>query len=110
MPRVPWEARGKFQGTSWFKLDRNGKIYEHKVDNLGLNFPQPPVKPITVMDLVATACPPSPNLTFSSGLLEDNFSWGSSSWLELYCAVRSTLEQRGKFPLEIGMEGLVTCS
>lgn len=110
VPRVPWEARGTFQGTSWYKLDRNGKIYEHKVDNVALNFPQAPIKPITMMDLVAAACPPSPNLTFSAGLLEDNFSWRYSSWLELYRAVRSTLELEGKFPDFIGIEGLVTCS
>ncbi|KAG6502511.1 hypothetical protein ZIOFF_034792 [Zingiber officinale] len=104
VPRVPWEARGTFQGTSWYKLDRNGKIYEHKVDNVALNFPQAPIKPVTMMDFVAAACPPSPNLTFSAGLPEDNFSWRYSSWSELYRAVRSTLELEGKFPEFVGIE------
>ncbi|WOK94739.1 hypothetical protein Cni_G03444 [Canna indica] len=110
VPRVPWEARGTFQGTSWYKLDRNGKIYEHKVDNVALNFPQAPIRQVTVMDLVAAACPPSPNLTFSGGILDDNFSRGYSSWVELYRAIRSTLEQGGPSPAGIGMEGLITCS
>lgn len=82
---MPREARGTFHGTSWFKLDRNGKIYERRVDNLGLNLPQAPIRPVTVIDMVAATCPLSPNLTFSGGLLEDNLSLGSS-WLELYKA------------------------
>nr|GMD61936.1 protein ABIL1-like isoform X2 [Ipomoea batatas] len=30
IPRVPWESRGRFDGTSEYKLDKTGKIYEHK--------------------------------------------------------------------------------
>ncbi|XP_021767162.1 uncharacterized protein LOC110731600 [Chenopodium quinoa] len=37
IPRVPWESRGRFDGLSEYKLDRNGKIYQHKVDNIALN-------------------------------------------------------------------------
>ncbi|KAK9757879.1 hypothetical protein RND81_01G192600 [Saponaria officinalis] len=37
IPRVPWESRGRFDGLSEYKLDKNGKIYEHKVDNIALN-------------------------------------------------------------------------
>ncbi|XP_074272890.1 uncharacterized protein LOC141596588 [Silene latifolia] len=37
IPRVPWESRGRFDGVSEYKLDKNGKIYEHKVDNIALN-------------------------------------------------------------------------
>jgi len=33
-PRVPWEAEGTFDGVSEFKLDRDGKIYSHSVDNV----------------------------------------------------------------------------
>ncbi|RDX96274.1 hypothetical protein CR513_21089, partial [Mucuna pruriens] len=87
VPRVPWEAKGEFQGTSRYKLDRNGKIYEHKVDNLAFNFPQT-LKPVSVLDLV-TACPASPNLTFSWGLVDPK----SSSWIEFYQAVKDTLDQ-----------------
>eukprot|EP00898_Chlorokybus_atmophyticus_P004765 jgi/Chlat1/528/Chrsp103S01112 len=32
--RVPWEAQGRFEGNSYYKLDREGKIFEHKVDNV----------------------------------------------------------------------------
>jgi hypothetical protein len=29
IPRVPWEAEGTFDGISQYKLDSDGKIYEH---------------------------------------------------------------------------------
>jgi hypothetical protein len=102
VPRVPWEAKGEFQGTSKYKLDRNGKIYEHKVDNLAfINFPKN-IKPISVLDLV-NSCPASPNPTFL---------WGSgdiysSSWITLYKAVRDTLDQEGSL---LPRDGLATCS
>ncbi|KAL3829705.1 hypothetical protein ACJIZ3_018507 [Penstemon smallii] len=40
IPRIPWESRGRFDGTSEYKLDKDGKIYEHKVHNIALNGPQ----------------------------------------------------------------------
>lgn len=100
-PRVPWEANGEFQGTSRYKLDRKGKIYEHKVDNLAFNFPQQLKPAASVLDLV-TACPASPNLSFL---------WGpadlySSSWVEFYRAVRKTLDCEGN---SHALDGLVTC-
>ncbi|KAL6198803.1 hypothetical protein ACLB2K_028591 [Fragaria x ananassa] len=88
VPRVPWEALGQFQGTSRYKLDRKGKIYEHKVDNLAFNFPQKLKPASSVLDLV-TACPASPNLTFLWGPADAY----SSSWLEFYRAVRGTLDR-----------------
>ncbi|TKY68557.1 U2 snRNP-associated SURP motif-containing protein [Spatholobus suberectus] len=101
VPRVPWEAKGEFQGTSRYKLDRNGKIYEHKVDNLAFNFPQT-LKPVSVLDLV-TSCPVSPNLTFSWGPVDSN----TSSWIEFYQAVKDTLDQEeGLLPQDC----LATCS
>lgn len=103
VPRVPWEAKGEFQGTSRYKLDRNGKIYEHKVDNLAFNFPQKMIKPVSVLDLV-TACPASPNPTFLWGPLDSN----SSSWLEFYEAVKHTLDQEQQ--LLLPQDGLATCS
>lgn len=102
VPRVPWEAKGQFQGTSRYKLDRNGKIYEHKVDNLAFNFPQQLKPAASVMDLV-TACPASPNPTFLWGT-QDAYS---SSWVEFYRAVRETLDQEGYL---LAQDGLVTCS
>ncbi|KAJ6768290.1 hypothetical protein OIU74_022034 [Salix koriyanagi] len=88
VPRVPWEAKGEFQGTSRYKLDRNGKIYEHKVDNLAFSFPQTLKPAASVLDLVA-ACPASPNPTFLWGPVDIC----SSSWVEFYRAVRETLDQ-----------------
>ncbi|XP_044468682.1 uncharacterized protein LOC123198128 [Mangifera indica] len=102
VPRVPWEAEGQFQGNSRYKLDRSGKIYEHKVDNLAFNFPQPLKPAASVLDLVS-ACPASPNPTFL---------WGpsdvySSSWVEFYRAVMETLDQEAYLNVQ---NRLVTCS
>ncbi|KAI3851674.1 hypothetical protein MKX03_022319 [Papaver bracteatum] len=102
VPRVPWEASGQFQGTSKYKLDRNGKIYEHKVDNLAFNFPRQLRPATSVLDLVA-AYPPSPNPTFMWGLSDEY----QSSWLDLYCAVRGALNSEGDF---LQQRGLITCS
>lgn len=107
VPRVPWEAKGRFQGTSRFKVDRNGKIYEHKVDNLAFNFPKTVARPATVLDFVASACPPSPNLTFWGDPYED---LASCSWLELYRAVKGTLVQQEQLLVRAGLNSLVCCS
>ncbi|KAI3969720.1 hypothetical protein MKX01_020281 [Papaver californicum] len=102
IPRVPWEASGQFQGTSKYKLDRNGKIYEHKVDNLAFNFPRQLRPATSVLDLVA-AYLPSPNPTFMWGLSDEY----PSSWLDLYCAVRRALNSEGYL---LQQKGLITCS
>lgn len=102
VPRVPWEARGEFQGTSRYKVDRNGKIYEHKVDNLAFNFPQQLKPAASVLDLVS-ACPASPNPTFLWGT-EDLHC---SSWVELYQAVRRSVGGEGYL---ITQDGFLTCS
>lgn len=39
IPRVPWDAEGIFDGISTFKLDSNGKIYDHMVNNVILKDP-----------------------------------------------------------------------
>ncbi|KAF5195612.1 plant/protein [Thalictrum thalictroides] len=102
VPRVPWEAKGQFQGTSRYKLDRNGKIYEHKVDNLAFNFPQSLRPAASVLDLV-TACPTSPNPTFFWGPTDIY----SSSWLMLYRAVWETLDGE---ECMLAKERLLACS
>ncbi|WOG97946.1 hypothetical protein DCAR_0417287 [Daucus carota subsp. sativus] len=102
VPRVPWEAKGQFQGTSRYKLDRNGKIYEHKVDNLAFNFPHQLKPAVSVLDLVTASATPKP--TFFWGPVESY----SSSWLLLYRAVRETLVDEGSFV--IAQDCLVTCS
>lgn len=104
VPRVPWEARGEFQGTSRYKLDRKGKIYEHRVDNLAFSFPQPLKPAASVLDLVASStCPTSPNPTF----LWEHADVHSSSWIQFYRAVKQTLDQH---TLLIPQNCLATCS
>ncbi|CAI9773204.1 unnamed protein product [Fraxinus pennsylvanica] len=101
VPRVPWETKGQFQGTSRYKLDRNGKIYEHKIDNLAFNFPQPLKPAASVLDMVA-ACPASPNPTFLWGPVDVH----SSSWVEFYRAVKETLDRQGS---SISQDCLANC-
>lgn len=102
IPRVPWEAKGEFQGTSRYKLDRNGKIYEHKVDNLAFNFPQTLKPAASVLDLVA-ACPASPNPTFLWGPVDIQ----SNSWVRFYGLVIETLNRES---LGIQQDCLAICS
>ncbi|WZZ80387.1 LOW QUALITY PROTEIN: hypothetical protein YC2023_100959 [Brassica napus] len=86
------QAKGEFQGTSQYKLDRTGKIYEHQVDNLAFNFPHKKLKPAaSVLDLVTASSASSPNPTFFLGHVESC----SSSWMEFYQPMRRTLDQTG---------------
>ncbi|KAJ4981236.1 hypothetical protein NE237_032073 [Protea cynaroides] len=98
VPRVPWEATGQFEGTSRYKVDRNGKIYEHKVNNLVFNFPQSLGPAKSVLDFVA-ACPASSNLTF---LWESRQAY-TSAWTEFYSAVRETLYAEGHLFMQDGL-------
>ncbi|CAM8922891.1 unnamed protein product [Rhodiola kirilowii] len=98
-PRVPWEAKGELQGTSRYKLDRNGKIYEHKVNNLAYNFPQQLKSSVSVLDLVTA----SPNPTF---FRKSPVDMESSSWVRLYWSVWETLD-RGSYLMAHDL--LVTC-
>ncbi|CAH2037379.1 unnamed protein product [Thlaspi arvense] len=103
VPRVPWEAKGEFQGTSRYKLDRNGKIYEHKVDNLAFNFPHQLKPAASVLDLVTASPASSPNPTFFFGSVDSY----SSSWIDFYQAVRRTVDQTED---TLVTDSLVTCS
>ncbi|XP_077252173.1 DUF2358 family protein (DUF2358) [Tasmannia lanceolata] len=51
IPRVPWESHGRFDGISSYKLDKEGKIFEHRVDNIALNSP-PKFRVLSVEELV----------------------------------------------------------
>lgn len=63
IPRVPWESRGRFDGTSEYKLDKNGKIYEHKVHNIALNSP-PKFSVVTIEEMIQyISCPSMPKPT-----------------------------------------------
>ncbi|KAK1663271.1 hypothetical protein QYE76_051430 [Lolium multiflorum] len=64
IPRVPWDGHARFDGASVYKLDRNGKIYEHKVHNIATN-PPTKVKGMSVQELIrAVTCPSTPKPTY----------------------------------------------
>lgn len=64
IPRVPWESHGQFDGTSEYKLDKKGKIYEHRVDNVAFNSPSK-FRVLAVEDLLQTiGCPSTPKPTY----------------------------------------------
>lgn len=64
IPRVPLERRGRFDGTSVYKLDKKGKIYEHRVDNIALNSP-PKFKVLDMEDILQSlGCPSTPKPTY----------------------------------------------
>ncbi|GAV69896.1 DUF2358 domain-containing protein [Cephalotus follicularis] len=64
IPRVPWESRGRFDGTSEYKLDKNGKIYEHRVDNIAINSP-PKFGVLAVEELLQSiGCSSTPKPTY----------------------------------------------
>ena len=95
IPRVPWEAQGRFDGTSEYKLDKDGKIYEHKVDNVIMNSP-PRFKARTVMDLVREAAgqtTPTPSFYQKTGVFFTLLApyLLQFTWVRFYWALRSTL-------------------
>ncbi|XP_044501983.1 uncharacterized protein LOC123223002 [Mangifera indica] len=64
IPRVPWESHGRFDGASEYKLDKNGKIFEHRVDNIALNSP-PKFRVLAVQELIQSiSCPSTPKPTY----------------------------------------------
>lgn len=75
VPRGPWETRGRFDGTSEYKLDKAGKIFEHRVHNIALN--KPPKFRVLVVDelLLSLSCPSTPKPTcfeISSIIFQEN--------------------------------------
>ncbi|XP_073038700.1 uncharacterized protein [Primulina eburnea] len=64
IPRIPWESRSRFDGTSEYKLDKNGKIYEHRVHNIALNGPHK-FQVLGVEQMIQTiGCPSTPKPTY----------------------------------------------
>ncbi|KAJ6818394.1 uncharacterized protein M6B38_405675 [Iris pallida] len=64
IPRVPWEARGRFDGISEYKLDKKGKIYEHRVFNIAPNPPKN-FQVLSVDELIQSlGCPSTANPTY----------------------------------------------
>ncbi|KAL3517231.1 hypothetical protein ACH5RR_024133 [Cinchona calisaya] len=65
IPRVPWESHGRFDGTSEYKLDKNGKIYEHQVHNIALHTPPKKFQVLAVEELIQSiGCPSTPKPTY----------------------------------------------
>ncbi|XP_062181290.1 uncharacterized protein LOC133885577 [Phragmites australis] len=84
IPRVPWEGYGRFDGTSEYKLDKNGKIYEHKVDNLARNSPTK-FKVLPVEEFIRSlGCPSTPKPTYFETLTLSLMSV-MPFWLRLTC-------------------------
>ncbi|XP_019159229.1 PREDICTED: uncharacterized protein LOC109155955 [Ipomoea nil] len=82
IPRVPWESRGRFDGTSEYKLDKNGKIYEHRVHNIALNGPLK-FRVQSVQEMIQyIGCPSTPKPTF--------FEISSSSFKNIMGLVNSS--------------------
>ena len=48
IPRVPWETEGIFDGISEYKLDKQGKIYEHKITNVQMRDPPLARSPLSI--------------------------------------------------------------
>lgn len=64
IPRVPWESRGRFDATSEYKLDKNGKIFEHRVHNIVLNSP-PKFQVLSMDELIQSiGCSSTPKPTY----------------------------------------------
>ncbi|PIN00654.1 hypothetical protein CDL12_26844 [Handroanthus impetiginosus] len=91
IPRIPfpWESRSRFDGTSEYKLDKNGKIYEHKVHNIALNGPQK-FQVLAVEQLIQLiGCPSTPKPTyfeFSSSLIMNILPLAKLSAVKRYLA------------------------
>lgn len=58
--RIPWESRSRFDGTSEYKLDKDGKIYEHKVHNIAVNGPQTFLRFSVEQLIQSMGCPSTP--------------------------------------------------
>ncbi|KAH9329728.1 hypothetical protein KI387_001836 [Taxus chinensis] len=96
IPRVPWEAQGRFDGTSEYKLDSNGKIYEHKVDNVVLNSPPRFTVPVVenLIRVLSGTSTPKPTYFETTGIL----FWMlmpylvQFTWLHYYLAMKGTMD------------------
>lgn len=70
VPRIPWEVEGIFEGVSQFKLDSEGKIYEHSVDNVVLRDPPLGISPLwTSLSRIFNPQPqPCPGINFDDAV------------------------------------------
>uniref|UniRef100_A0A5B6YMU4 NTF2-like domain-containing protein n=1 Tax=Davidia involucrata TaxID=16924 RepID=A0A5B6YMU4_DAVIN len=98
IPRVLWESRGRFDGTSEYKLDKNGKIFEHRVHNIALNAP-PKFQVLAVDELILSlGCPSTPKPTYfeisSSSIMKFVPLLVKFTWVRHYLASVLALAQR----------------
>ncbi|XP_058096101.1 uncharacterized protein LOC131241320 [Magnolia sinica] len=100
IPRVPWESLGRFDGTSEYKLDKDGKIYEHRVDNVALNSPPSKFRVLSVEGLIqALGCPSTPKPTYfetslSPGIMSYVPFLVRFTWVRYYLAFNLTIAWR----------------
>ncbi|MCO5614726.1 hypothetical protein L7F22_069010 [Adiantum nelumboides] len=95
IPRVPWEAQGRFEGTSEYKLDENGIIYEHKVDNVAPSNPSY-LKTPSLLNLLRSA-PATPTPTYFRSLTPSwmkSIAAKCSTWERFYLALNTTIEMQ----------------
>jgi len=90
IPRVPWDGHGRFDGASVYKLDKNGKIYEHKVHNVAMN-PPTKFKVLPVHELIRSlGCPSTAKPTYfeaSSQYLCAAPSYLRLAWIKCYISL-----------------------
>lgn len=90
IPRVPWDGHGRFDGASVYKLDKNGKIYEHKVHNVAMN-PPTKFKVLPVHELIRSlGCPSNAKPTYFEASCEDMCSAPSYlrlAWIKCYISL-----------------------
>ncbi|CAO2205124.1 unnamed protein product [Urochloa humidicola] len=90
IPRVPWDGHGRFDGASVYKLDKNGKIYEHKVHNVAMN-PPTKFKVLPVHELIRSlGCPSTAKPTYfeaSSQYLCATPSYLRLAWVKCYISL-----------------------
>lgn len=95
IPRVPWEAEGTFDGISTYRLDGDGKIYEHSVDNILLRDPPMATNPPLLAGLnLVPSQQPAPGI-FCKGSDEDaRWAWCLQrlSWVRLYSSLVFTMQ------------------
>ncbi|KAF0923042.1 hypothetical protein E2562_003277 [Oryza meyeriana var. granulata] len=100
IPRVLSDGPGRFEGTSEYKFDKNGKIYEHKVDNVARNSPTK-FKVLPVAELIRSlGCPSTPKPTYfetaSLQLILLLPFWLRSTWMRCYLSLYLILANLSK--------------
>lgn len=115
IPRVPWEAEGVFDGISQYKLDSEGRIYEHAVDNVILR--DPPMQGLGPLLAGLNLVPGAPQQAVpgawlrgleegaaaaavsAASVADSSSSWLAAivhfSWVHLYAALLGTMQLQG---------------